>query len=117
MFRLMHRRWLYAITVSVTLSLPSISLGDFVRGDSSGDGNINIADSIGTLNYLIGGPPPICLDAADVNDDGSVNIADGVYSLHFLFQPGANPPPAPFPGCGPDPTADALDCVSFPLCP
>jgi len=87
----------------------------FVRGDINADNGINIADAVTGLNYLFNGIPVGCVDAVDTNDDGSANVADGVYLLSFLFSGGA---PIPDPTtCGGDPTADALDCVSFPACP
>ncbi len=87
----------------------------FVRADINGDGNINIADAVTGLNYLFNGAAVSCVDSVDTNDDGAANVADGVYLLAFLFSNGS-PPPAPN-SCGGDPTADALDCISFPACP
>jgi hypothetical protein len=72
--------------------------------------------------FAAGGEFP-CAEAADADDSGRVNIADGVYLLDFLFQPGGGSgdglypaPPAPFPGCGLDPTPDALGCATPPAC-
>ncbi|MGE3163872.1 MAG: hypothetical protein AB7O52_03135 [Planctomycetota bacterium] len=45
----------------------------------------------------------------------TVNIADVVYLLAWLFTEGPDPQ-APFPGCGTDPSADALSCDTSP-CP
>ncbi len=88
----------------------------FVRGDFSADGLYDIGDVVGLLAYLFTGGVVLCEDAADANDDGTINVADAIYVLTNLF--GAGPfPPAPHPACGPDPTADALGCVSFPPCP
>jgi hypothetical protein len=57
---------------------------------------------------LFGGESTIaCLDAADCNDDGTVDISDPIYLLGYLFLGGVAPP-APHPGWGVDPTADAL---------
>ncbi|MGE3163876.1 MAG: immunoglobulin domain-containing protein [Planctomycetota bacterium] len=90
--------------------------GDFKRGDANGDDLTNIADAIFVLNYQFGGgPTPGCLDTADTNDDGTVNIADVVYLLAWLFTEGPDPQ-APFPGCGTDPSVDALSCDTSP-CP
>ncbi len=76
----------------------------------------NIADAIFLLNALFaGGMPPSCVDACDANDDGSLNIGDGVYTLNNLFAKGP-PPPAPFPGCGVDPTGDPLGCANYSEC-
>jgi L-ascorbate metabolism protein UlaG (beta-lactamase superfamily) len=88
----------------------------FIRGDANGDGKRNITDAIFMLGCsFIGTGCPTCMDAADVNDDGQRNITDPIYLLNFLFAGGANPP-APDGACGQDPTADDLDCVSFPPC-
>ncbi len=92
----------------------------FIRNDMNQDGSENIADPVQGLNYLFGGGTMDCLDSADVNDDGSVNLADIVYSLNVIFgiTVGGTVPtvPAPNPGCGPDPTADAVGCASFTGC-
>ncbi len=90
--------------------------GWFLRGETNGDGQINIADGIFILGYLFaGGQAPACEDAADANDDGSLNIADVVVILGYLFG-GAEALPEPFETCGPDPTDDPLTCMSFPGC-
>jgi plastocyanin len=83
---------------------------NFLRGDTSGDGKVDISDPIATLGVLfLGGDAPGCLDALDGNDDGSVDIADPTYVLNFLFLGGAElPPPHPFPGA--DRTEDAMLC-------
>ena len=54
--------------------------------------------------------------ALDSNDDEGVNLADPIYFLNMLFNEGPVPP-APFPGCGNDPTGGLLPCESFPICP
>ncbi len=84
----------------------------FIRGDSGGDGQLNIADAVAILNglFVAGTPPSTCADAEDVNDDGQVNIADPVFLLAYLFSGGPDPFP-PFPTPGPDPTADSLLCL------
>jgi hypothetical protein len=88
----------------------------FVRTDPNGDGAVDIADAIFTLSFLFaGGTAPSCLDAADANDDGAVDSADAIAYLSHLFAE-TGPLPEPTGECGPDPTADALDCSSFPPC-
>ena len=86
---------------------------EFLRGESSGDGQADILDTLITFNFgFLGGPPPPCLDAADFDDDGFlVPILDGIGHLTYLFLLG---PPSPPPGfvCGLDPTLDALDCIA-----
>jgi hypothetical protein len=85
-------------------------IATFVRGDSTGDGVLDLSDSLATLSYLFqGGSPPVCLDAADFNDDGRLDVADPIGGLWFLFQEGAAPA-APYPEPGLDPTPDDLHC-------
>jgi len=88
----------------------------FVRGDSNGDGGIDIADAIFTLGYLFAqAETPTCMDTADSNDDGAIDIADAIATLGHLFG-GTGPLPAPFEECGPDPTEDDLGCESYEPC-
>jgi len=92
--------------------LPSSDLVSFRRGDSTGDGEVNITDPIRTLSFLFGGGVRVdCADAADANDDGAIDLSDAVATLQFLFGSGILAAPgAEF--CGPDSTADDLpDCV------
>lgn len=86
------------------------------RGDVNADGTVNVADAIYSLDVLFMGVAAPCADAADSNDDGLLNIADPIALLGYLFSNAPSPPP-PFSECGPDPTADTLDCVSFGACP
>ncbi len=87
---------------------------DFRRGDANMDGALDISDAIAALTCLFA-CLPTCLDVQDSNDDGLWNIADPIYILAYLFQR-APAPPAPFGVCGPDPTADALDCTGISGC-
>jgi len=89
----------------------------FVRGDVSADGRVDLGDMIQRLRYHVGaGPEPPCLKAADLNDDGGIDLGDAIYGFLYLFAGGREPPP-PMPGCGADPTRDALDCRAYPACP
>ena len=89
----------------------------FQRGDTNGDGMVNLTDSVALLEHLFGGGAALgCKDAADSDDDGQLGIADAIYGLAHLFQ-GALAPPAPGPTvCGVDPTSDGLGCVVPPRC-
>lgn len=93
----------------------------FVRTDCNVDGGSNLADVVSLLGYLFPQPPPPpildCEDACDCNDDGQLSIADAVCILESQFGVPAVVPDAPFPACGSDPTADALDCDAFSACP
>jgi hypothetical protein len=77
---------------------------------------LDLSDAVFVLSYLfLGGPEPQCVKSADPNDSGEVDVSDGVFVLSFLFLGGLGPR-EPFPGCGPDPTADALTCESYAIC-
>lgn len=95
--------------------------GRFIRGDTSGDGAVNIADAICALGYLFGPPDAACknitcADAFDANDDEVVNIGDPIFLLGYLFAGGAAPPaPGPL-SCGRDITGTELDCGSHAAC-
>ncbi|MGE4620059.1 MAG: FG-GAP-like repeat-containing protein [Planctomycetota bacterium] len=93
-----------------------LDLPEFIRGDATWDGELNIADAVMMLSVLFGCTAICsCPDALDANDDSASDISDPVYVLMYLFSNG-NPPPAPFPACGPDPTVDSLDCLNQPPC-
>ena len=85
--------------------------GKFVRGDSNGDGKVDISDPIFTIRYLyLGGPTTVCLAAADANDDERVDISDPIVLLQHLFVTGRPlPPPGPDPGLDPTP---GMECGS-----
>ena len=82
----------------------------FRRGDCNADAALDLADAICVLTQLFGGGAAAsCADALDSQDDGAVDIADAIFLLQYLFAAGT-PLPAPGLSCGPDPSADALDC-------
>lgn len=108
----------HCISLCVVLSLSSLALSEeFQRGDSNGDGALNIVDATRSLEFLFLGRPSQlpCLDAADANDDGNVNIADALFTLQFLFLSGRQHP-APGNTCGFDPTEDPLHCEFYGSC-
>lgn len=91
---------------------------NWVRGDCLNDGATNVSDPVALLGHLFpqGALTTLaCEDACDINDDGSLNLQDPVVLLNWLFVPNSPPPAAPV-SCGMDPTADALDCLSFVGC-
>jgi hypothetical protein len=97
-----------AVAVLVIQAVNAVS---FRRAEVTGDGAVDISDPVRILGWLFSGQSePSCLDAADANDDGRADISDPVYILGFLFL-GGPAPARPFPGCGIDPTADALNCA------
>jgi len=102
-----------AVVVKTTPIVPPIAPA-FRRGDSNGDGAIDLSDAVNTLSMLfLGTGNVLCQDAADSNDDGSIDLSDAVIILSCLF---LGSPPAlkpPYPGTGVDPTDDALDCAQY----
>jgi hypothetical protein len=75
----------------------------FIRGDVNSDGVVSESDKTMLFNYLFIGGGLTCILAGDVNDDGSVpNLTDYTYLTNFVN--GGAAPPAPYPGCGIDPT-------------
>lgn len=89
---------------------------EFVRGDATNDGVIDISDGVRVLAFLFGGgPEPTCADTADSNDSGEVDLSDAIYVFSFLFLGGTSIP-TPYPECGEDPTDDALACTSYGHC-
>ncbi len=95
----------------------------FHRGDTTGDGSVNIADGVSTLNFLFGGGvDTTCKETQDFDNDGSIVITDAVSILLFLFSGGPHPaPPGPATEpCGPDPddpgSPGDLGCESYEGC-
>ncbi len=86
------------------------------RGDSTGDGKLDIADAVAVLGALFLGQPISCADAGDANDDGALNLTDPIAILQYLFL-GGDPIPPPAAECGVDPTADELGCEGSAACP
>ena len=93
----------------VGLQTVAIPVPDFIRGDANGDGVVDIADAVATLDSLFSPQVVPCASAADANHDGDVNIADAVTLLVRLFDPTAAPLPEPT-SCG------IAELIPFPLC-
>ena len=74
-------------------SSPAIS---FLRGDTSGDGKLDLADAVCTLGHLFLGSGP-CLypleeDALDTDDSGTVDITDPIHALDHRRAPTGSMP-------------------------
>lgn len=99
--------------------LPILELGtvnvvarQFLRGDSNGDGSVNLDDALAILSFTyLGGAAPPCLAAADANDDGTIDVADVVFTAVYAVGGGVAPS-APFPDCGLEPQVSTLSCAS-----
>lgn len=56
-------------------------------GDVNGDGNVNIADAIGVVNYVLKNEmTTFVAEAADMNGDGSINIADAIAIVNQILK-------------------------------
>jgi hypothetical protein len=55
-------------------------------GDANGDGNVNAADIVEVVNYIMGSPSGGFNNTnADANGDGTVNAADIVYMVNIIM--------------------------------
>lgn len=103
-------------TLETGFTISSAPLEIFRRADVNEDDDVDISDAINNLAYQFLGTFDLeCLDAGDVNDDGIVDVTDPLTLLSYLFL-GTAAPPAPFGACGPDPTADTLNCEQYDDC-
>jgi hypothetical protein len=103
----------------------------FIRGDINSDGRISISDTLMLRRWLfLGGFPPSCMDAADLDDDGRAWLSDAINVLAVLFpsevfhcsavgEDGTvrnsvcGPIAEPTDVLGEDPTPDSLGCASW----
>jgi ELWxxDGT repeat protein len=85
----------------------------FRRGDSNGDGRLDVSDVLTTLSCLfLGSRALACEGAGDADDNGTLELTDAIFTIGFLFLSEPRPT-APFPDCGPDPTDDGLTCNAY----
>ena len=84
----------------------------FRRGDTDGDGDVNVADAVALANSLVGtaGAAPLCESIYDTNDDGSLDVSDVVTIVEHALRAGPDLA-APFERCGVDETFDQLVCA------
>jgi sugar lactone lactonase YvrE len=58
---------------------------EYICGDASADGTVNVSDAVLIINYVfIGGDPPDPLEAGDVNCSADVNVSDAVYIINYV---------------------------------
>ena len=97
---------------------PGMALPVFRRGDVNADRDIDISDGAFVLEFLFdSGPPPPCMDAADIDDGGTVELTDAIRLFRYLFLGGAEPVAPGARACGTDPSGDdLLGCASVPEC-
>ncbi len=96
--------------VEVYSSVPDVVEPEdgFRRGDTDGNGALEITDPINNLSFqFLGTFTPPCLDAADFDDNGKVEITDPIANLSHQFLGTAPPAPPGKETCGVDPTEDS----------
>lgn len=58
------------------------------KGDANASGNVDVADVVTEVNYMVGrDPKPFIFDAADVNDDADIDILDVVGTVNIIMAP------------------------------
>lgn len=58
------------------------------RGDANGNGEVDVADVITTVNYMTGmTPKPFVFDAADINSDHTIDVFDVVGIIRGIINP------------------------------
>ena len=66
-------------------------LTDRVLGDVNGDGQVNLADALLVMTYVVNGsvelPPNGDISLGDVNGDGQVNLADALLVMTYVANP------------------------------
>ncbi len=79
----------YSLLNGTLLEMPetvtSLTVQDYVLGDVSGNGQIDIGDAVSIVNYLVGKPSQsFSVSAADTNHNGQIDIGDAVTIVNFL---------------------------------
>jgi hypothetical protein len=65
---------------------------EYLRGDTNGDGIVNVGDIVYLVSYLYkGGPEPYPVWVGDCNCDEIVNVGDIVFLVSYLYK-GGDPP-------------------------
>lgn len=68
------------------VSAGEADLPDLHRGDSNGNGSVDISDALHLLSFLFtGGASPPCRATADTNSSGILDLSDAVTILTYLF--------------------------------
>jgi hypothetical protein len=67
------------------------STAEFVTGDATGDGVVDVSDYIGIANYILGNAPAGFNErAADVNGDGIVDVSDYIGVANIILYGNVN---------------------------
>ena len=61
------------------------------KGDANASGDIDVADVVTEVNYMVGrDPKPFIFEAADVNGDEEIDILDVVGTVNIIMAPAGN---------------------------
>ena len=94
----------YSIYIEdIVLTLPSgekyypddisatLTVSESTTGDADGDGQIDVADIVAMVNYIIGKPLTGFIPlAADINGDGEINVFDVMLGINLVLSQGNN---------------------------
>ena len=69
-----------SFSISVEEAGPAVT-----KGDVNGDGDVDIADAVCIVNYVVGKPNTTFIEAAaDANGDDDIDIADAVHIVNYV---------------------------------
>ncbi len=64
----------------------NIVVTNVIMGDVNGDGEVNVSDIVEIVNYIMGKPSNVFVEAAaDLNDDGEINVTDIVNVVSIIM--------------------------------
>lgn len=72
----------------------NIIVTNVIMGDANGDGEVNVSDIVEIVNYIMGKPSAIFVQAAaDLNGDGEINVTDIVKVVSIIMDTNSNSAP------------------------
>lgn len=72
----------------------TIVVNSIILGDANGDGEVNVSDIVEIVNYIMGKPSAIFVQAAaDLNGDGEINVTDIVKVVSIIMNTNSNSAP------------------------
>ena len=107
---------LHIYTIRLVARPVPVGPAPFRRGDSNGDGRIDLSDAVHALFHIyLGGSEPDCLEATDMDGTGAIDLTDPIFLLTYLFLAGKEPPEPGLATCGQAPKP-LLGCGSYGAC-